>query len=71
MHNDRPMVTISKEEIRKVRDNLQETQAVFGARFGVDQATVHRWETRGIPARGTTRVLLENFLRSQECEAAE
>ena len=32
------------EKIRQLRDRFRETQAVFGERFGVEQASVSRWE---------------------------
>ncbi|MEY9703749.1 DNA-binding transcriptional regulator YiaG [Bradyrhizobium diazoefficiens] len=37
-----------------------ESQAAFGARFDVDQSTVHRWETKGPPTRGPARRALES-----------
>jgi len=52
----------SAEAIRAARERLGETQTVFAARFGVDQSTVHLWETRGLPKRGTTRALVERVL---------
>jgi DNA-binding transcriptional regulator YiaG len=48
-------------KVRAAREQLGESQAAFGARFGVDQSTVHLWETRGIPGRGTARVALERL----------
>lgn len=59
MHNA-AMITI--EQLRETRVRLGESQAAFGARFGVDQSTVHRWETDGIPHRGATRVAIERVL---------
>lgn len=55
---------ITPKRILKARMDLGETQAQFAKRFGVDQSTVHRWETGGISDRGTTayavtRVVLE------------
>lgn len=55
---------ITPERILKARTAIGETQATFAARFGVDQSTIHRWETDGVPDRGTaafavTRVILE------------
>jgi hypothetical protein len=50
------------EHIKAARERLRETQAAFGARFGVDQSTVHRWETQGLPDRGTTRLAVERVL---------
>ena len=40
---------VTKEELKKLRNDRKETQAEFAAHFGVDQATIQRWETRGIP----------------------
>lgn len=68
MHN-RKMLT--GMQIKAVRTQLGETQAVFAARFGVDQATVHRWETDGLPTRGTARVAVETVLERLNPEAAE
>lgn len=45
--------------IRKARELAGESQAVFGARFGVDQSTAHRWETEGPPSRGPGRMALQ------------
>lgn len=48
---------MNAELIRKARELTKETQAVFGQRFGVDQSTVARWETKG-PPRGAARMAL-------------
>lgn len=50
------------ELIRKARETVGESQAAFGARFDVDQSTIHRWETEGPPARGPARKALEREL---------
>lgn len=55
-----PMPT--SDEIKAARFQLGESQAAFGLRFGIDQSTVHRWETNGLPERGTARVAVENLL---------
>lgn len=52
----------SAEMVRVAREKLGETQAVFAARFGVDQTTVHLWERNGLPRRGTARVAVERLL---------
>lgn len=52
--------------IRKARDAVRESQTAFGARFGVDQSTVHRWETQGPPSRGPARKALERELAEIE-----
>ena len=43
-------------QIKKIRESREETQVEFGAHFGVDQSTIHRWETNGITDRGVTRL---------------
>lgn len=45
--------------IRRARELTGESQATFGARFGVDQSTAHRWETEGPPSRGPGRMALQ------------
>lgn len=49
-------------DIKQTREFLGESQAQFGARFGVDQSTVHRWEAAGAPRRGPARVAIERML---------
>jgi DNA-binding transcriptional regulator YiaG len=48
--------------IREAREKVGESQASFGERFGVDQSTVHRWETQGPPRHGPARKALEREL---------
>lgn len=48
--------------IREAREQVGESQAVFGQRFGVDQSTVHRWETSGPPRTGAARKAIEREL---------
>ena len=48
-------------DLKALRKHLGETQLIFAARFGVDQATIHRWETDGIPDVGAARVAVERF----------
>lgn len=48
--------------IREAREKVNESQAAFGERFGVDQSTVHRWETKGPPTGGPARKALEREL---------
>jgi transcriptional regulator with XRE-family HTH domain len=38
-------VSITPEDVRRVRRHLKETQAEFAKRFEVDPVTVARWET--------------------------
>lgn len=72
MHN-RGMIT--GEQIKAVRRRLGEKQAQFAEHFGVDQATVHRWEKKGISERGMTLLAVHNILKELEnlapAEAAE
>lgn len=53
---------VTSEQVKKARAGLKESQAAFGARFGVDQSTIHRWETDGIPERGVTAMAVERVL---------
>ena len=68
MHNHR-MPT--REEIKAARLSLKENQVEFAKRFGVDQATIHRWETKGLPERGPARVAIENFLSNMPAPQPE
>ncbi|MGJ4888907.1 helix-turn-helix domain-containing protein [Bradyrhizobium sp. HKCCYLRH3099] len=56
--------------IRQAREQVGESQAAFAQRFGVDQSTVHRWETDGPPARGAARRMLERELQAIADEKA-
>ena len=40
---------VTKDEFKRIRDERGETQAEFAVHFGVNQATIQRWETRGFP----------------------
>lgn len=59
---------VKARDIIAARHGLEESQAEFGRRFGVDQSTVHRWETLGPPKRGTARFAIEQFLASQAAQ---
>lgn len=50
------------ETVKQAREALGESQEAFGRRFGVDQSTIHRWETDGLPDRGTTKMAVERVL---------
>ncbi len=58
----------SAEQIKSARLAAKESQEAFARRFGVDQATVHRWENKGPPTRGAARMAIERVLA--ELEAA-
>jgi DNA-binding transcriptional regulator YiaG len=49
-------------DLKAIRDRLGESQDEFGRRFGVDQGTISRWETSGIPKRGAARSLIERVV---------
>lgn len=53
---------VTAEQIRGARERLKESQIEFGRRFGVDQSTIHRWETNGPPQRGSAKLLIDQFL---------
>lgn len=58
----------SSKQIKSIRKKLGENQTAFAARFGVDQATLSRWETKGIPERGATRIAVEVLLEKMKIE---
>jgi DNA-binding transcriptional regulator YiaG len=63
---------LDPQNIKALRESLGETQAQFGDRFGVDQSTVHRWETAGLPNGGAARTAVERFAAEQpSSQAAE
>jgi DNA-binding transcriptional regulator YiaG len=55
-------MSVTPETIKAARLRLKESQTAFAARFGVDQTTVHRWETNGPPERGAAGKMLERVL---------
>ena len=57
---------ITSDRLLKARTALGETQTVFAARFGVDQSTIHRWESVGIPDRGTAAFAIEKVITEIE-----
>jgi DNA-binding transcriptional regulator YiaG len=67
MHNAR--MTVTPEMVKSARGRLGETQAAFAERFGVNQATVHRWETNGPPERGAAGKAIERVLAEIEARA--
>jgi len=50
-------------ELRAQRERVGETQSQFAERFGVNQSTIHRWETLGVARIKATRVLIEAVLK--------
>lgn len=52
---------IDFKELRKDRGWTQQAAADF---FGVDKATVWRWENKGIPSRGVVRGAIEREFAS-------
>lgn len=59
-------------DLRQFRTEiLKESQARFGERFGVDQSTVHRWETEGLPDRGAARRAVEKMIVEYQSEVAQ
>lgn len=64
----------TRDEIKEARRLLGESQAAFAKRLGVNQATVHRWETKGVTGRGTAQVAVDNLLKDlagHQSEAAQ
>jgi DNA-binding transcriptional regulator YiaG len=61
---------ITSKRFIKARKAVGETQTTFAARFGVDQSTVHRWETNGVPDRGTAAFAVEHVIREIESQLA-
>ena len=55
-------MSITPEVVKAARERVGESQTAFAARFGVDQTTVHRWETKGVPSRGAAGKAIERVL---------
>jgi transcriptional regulator with XRE-family HTH domain len=51
--------------LRKARERLNETQAQFASRTGVNQATISRWERLG-PRTGPSRITAQQILTRVE-----
>ncbi len=49
-------------KLRKERERLGESQDEFAKRFGVDQATISRWENNAVPPRGSSLKLIQIVL---------
>ncbi len=50
------------QALRSARLRIGETQEQFCIRLGVDQTTLSKWETNGLPRTGPGRMLLEKVL---------
>lgn len=53
---------ITGKTLKATREGLGESQKAFSDRFGVDQATVSRWETGNPPEYGMAAKLIERVL---------
>ena len=53
---------VSAKDIRTTRAKMKESQAAFGARFGVDQSTIARWEENGPPQRGPAKLAVTQII---------
>ena len=63
---------VTAEQIKTARTEVaKESQEAFGQRFGVDQSTIHRWETDGPPARGPGRMAIERVLSEIQMAGAQ
>ncbi len=51
------------QALRSARLRIGETQEQFCIRFGVDQTTLSKWETSGLPRTGPGRMLIERVLK--------
>lgn len=53
-------------DVKKIRESLGETQEEFARRIGVDQGTISRWETAGVPSTGAARAAVLAVAKSLE-----
>lgn len=65
-----PLMTreLSLKALRSARGWTQQDAATY---FGVDKATVWRWENEGLPSRGPSRRLIEREMSGGSAEATE
>lgn len=49
-------------DLAAARRRLKLTQGELAARWGLDIATIWRWENRGLPKRGAGRVLVDDLV---------
>jgi transcriptional regulator with XRE-family HTH domain len=59
-------------DIKTLREARNWTQDQMAAHFGVNKATIWRWENNGVPSRGASRMALEReyLLLKQEALAS-
>lgn len=62
MHGIELRLMVTGEDIREARKALKLSQASFARRIGVNQSTVHRWETRGLPMHGVAAKHISDFI---------
>lgn len=62
---------VTSADIKTTRDALKEDQAEFAVHFGVNQSTIHRWETKGPPTRGLTITAIERVMADLKVKAAK
>lgn len=64
---------ITGEQIKAARERIGESQEAFSRRLRIDQATLSRWETKGVPDRGPASIAVEAVLAElpSTSEAAE
>lgn len=62
---------ITSDDLKQTRLALGEDQETFASHFGVNQSTVHRWETLGIPTRGTSAIAVERVMVDLRARALE
>lgn len=48
--------------IRELRESRGWTQGDMASYFGVDKATIWRWENKGVPTRGPSRKAIERAI---------
>lgn len=61
---------VTAQDVKAARERLGESQTAFAKRFGVDQSTIHRWETDGVPDRGVTARAVAFILNELGCPPA-
>jgi transcriptional regulator with XRE-family HTH domain len=54
------------QQLKQLRERLGESQEEFGRRFGLLQCTISRWEQRGIPDDGPTKLAARYILDALE-----